>query len=40
LQKTLSAYFDEQTKRIIEEALHADTSEPEERPAAGRELSS
>jgi len=40
LQATLSAYFDEQTKRIIEEALHADTSEAEERPASGRELPS
>ncbi len=40
LQKTLSAYFDEQTKRIIEEALHADTGEAEERPATNNLLSS
>jgi hypothetical protein len=40
LQKTLNAYFDEQTKRIIEEALHADAGEAEERPESGGELSS
>jgi hypothetical protein len=40
LQKTLNAYFDEQTKRIIEEALHADTSEAEERPTSGKDLPS
>jgi hypothetical protein len=39
LQKVLSAYFDEQTKRIIEEALHADTGEAEERSESGGELS-
>jgi len=39
LQKILSDYFDEQTKRIIEEALHADTREAEERPESGSELS-
>lgn len=40
LQKTLSAYFDEQTRRIIEEALHADAGEAEERPVSNTELPS
>jgi hypothetical protein len=38
LQSALTAYFDEQTKRIIEQAIHANTAEAEERPASGREL--
>jgi hypothetical protein len=39
LQQTLSAYFDAQTKRIIEEALQADSGDEEERPAPKGELS-
>ncbi len=39
LQAALNAYFDEQTKRIIEQALQSDTAEAEERPASGNELS-
>ncbi|MDX2032588.1 MAG: hypothetical protein SF339_18075 [Blastocatellia bacterium] len=38
LQTVLSAYFDEHTTRIIEQAIHADAGEAEERPATGIKL--
>ncbi len=40
LQKILNEYFDQQTKRIIEEALNADSGEEEERPIHKGELAS